>query len=72
MTNEITARRLWLKPAQGLTVIDPETGKPLSADGDLVTISKYWRRRLNDGDVVETAPPATKAPAAAHKPKKEA
>lgn len=72
MTNETTARRLWLKPAQGLTVIDPETGKPLPAEGDLVAISKYWRRRLNDGDVVETAPYAPKAPAAAHKPKKEA
>ena len=68
---EITYRREWLKPATGLTVIDPETGKPLAAEGDLVVMTKYWRRRLNDGDVFKTTPPTDKA-AAFKKSKKEA
>lgn len=60
---ELEYRRLWLKPATGLTVINPETGKPLPAEGDLVAVSKYWRRRLNDGDVIETGMPQKNAPA---------
>jgi len=44
---------LYLKPADGLTVIDPATGKALPAEGMPVESSLYWMRRLREGDVTE-------------------
>jgi hypothetical protein len=55
-------RHVWLKPADGLAVVDPETGKNLPPEGALVENSKYWRRRLKDGDVLEAAAPVSSAP----------
>jgi Protein of unknown function (DUF2635) len=44
-----------LKPAPGLQVRSPGTGRVLPADGEEVEMSSYWHRRLRDGDVVEVA-----------------
>lgn len=51
-------RELYVKPAAAVTVINPETGHPISSEGAAVPNNKYWRRRLNDGDVTEATPPA--------------
>lgn len=53
----------WVKPAAGLTITDPETGKTLPAEGDEVLWGSWWQRRFNDGDIVETNEKAVKAAA---------
>lgn len=59
----ITERHLFVKAADGLCIVDPATGKAIDHDGAFVPNSKYWRRRLEDGDVIETAMPgAAKKP----------
>lgn len=51
---------LHLTPATGLRVIDPATGQPLPAQGKVVHGNDvYWRRRLNDGEVTESASNST-------------
>lgn len=61
MKEHITERHLFVKAADGLCIVDPATGKPIADDGAFVPNSKYWRRRLQDGDVIEAAMPgATK------------
>ncbi|MCW5666479.1 MAG: DUF2635 domain-containing protein [Piscinibacter sp.] len=49
-----------VKPADGLTVLDPETRQPLPAEGATVANTTYWARRLRDQDVV-LLPPVLKA-----------
>ncbi len=50
-------KQLFVKPARnGLIVRDPQTGKPLSAEGEQKPDTTYWRRRLRDGDVVASTP----------------
>lgn len=47
-----------LQPSsEGLLVLFPETRRPLSPQGEEVTLTTYWRRRLRSGDVVEVAAP---------------
>lgn len=46
---------LFLKPAEGRRV-RREDGPPLDADGETVSPSPYWARKLADGDVVEARP----------------
>lgn len=53
------AKPLYLKPAEGRRV-RREDGPLLDPDGELVSASPYWERRLADGDVEVT----TKAKAA--------
>ncbi len=43
---------LHIKPVSGLTVRDPETYKPLEAEGEVKPRNAFWLRRLKDGDVV--------------------
>lgn len=44
-------------PLNGLAVVDPDTNRPLPAEGAEVVWSTYWQRRLNDGDIsVKEAP----------------
>lgn len=52
--------RFYLKPGDGLKVVDPDTGEPLPADGADVPKTPYWLRRLRDGDVTRTARPKTR------------
>lgn len=51
---------MFVKPAAGRVVRDPETYTPLPEAGREVPRSQYWMRRLRDGDVetVEENPPA--------------
>jgi hypothetical protein len=52
---------MFVKPAAGLMVPDPERQNCLPADGDDVPDTEYWRRRLSDGDVIAAKTPrATK------------
>lgn len=44
---------LYLKPAPGVTVRDPETLQPLAEKGERKPRTTYWLRRLKDGDVTE-------------------
>ena len=49
---------VFIKPARpGLVIRDPQSGLPLPPDGKAVVPDAFWRRRLADGDVVETKPP---------------
>lgn len=51
---------LFVKPAPGLQVRDPQTHDPLPAEGAEVPRTIYWLRRLRDGDVTEVQPKKTK------------
>lgn len=46
-----------VKPAKGLTVLKPD-GRKLAAEGETVTRTSFWLRRLQDGDVIEVKPAA--------------
>lgn len=47
--------RRFIKPAEGLTLRDPATGRVLPPHGAAVTWdASFWERRLNDGDVTPT------------------
>lgn len=59
--------RRFLKPADGLKVRNPDRGGHLKPEGDWVQDSSFWRRRLRDGDVIETTPPAPSKAAAEKK-----
>lgn len=54
----IKDRELFVKPATGVSVVNPDTGLPIPPEGACVPNDKYWRRRLNDGDVTEAVQPA--------------
>jgi len=41
-----------IKPKEGIKILNPATGRILSAEGELVDLSTYWRRRIKDGDVL--------------------
>jgi hypothetical protein len=56
----MTDTKIHIKPAPGKVVIDPETRKSLAADGDTVTSSTYWLRRVADGDVIQLDAPSPK------------
>ena len=48
---------MWVKPAPGLKVRDPETKDYLPAEGREVNdFNLYFVRRLRDGDVVRFTP----------------
>lgn len=62
---------MFVKPAPGLVVRDPQTRVQLPESGRDVPEISYWLRRLRDGDVVEATtptPPAAKAVAPDPKP----
>lgn len=52
---------MYLFPAQGRTVADPDRGDQLPAEGREVQFTQYWQRRVADGDVIEGQRP-TEAP----------
>lgn len=49
-----------VKPKPGLTVRKPD-GSKLQADGERVSRTSFWIRRLQDGDVTEIKPAAKAA-----------
>lgn len=55
----------YLKPAPGALVRDPVTMIPLDAEGEWKPMLSYWHRRVRQGDVVESSPPAAQAAPAA-------
>lgn len=52
---------MFVKPAPGLKVPDPDTFVPLPAEGRDVPDNTYWRRRLRDGDVIAVEEDASTA-----------
>lgn len=53
---------MFLKPAPGRSVPDPERGGLLIEGGRNVELTQYWLRRLEDNDVIEADPePEAKA-----------
>lgn len=46
-------RKIFIKPADGLRIKDPETFQVLAKEGEYKTHSTYWQRRILDGDVLE-------------------
>lgn len=56
--------RIFIKPRDGLKVVDPATGQRLAPGGEWKDKSMHWLRRLADQDVVETTPTAPDTPAA--------
>ncbi len=55
---------MYLIPAQGRAVADPDRGDNLPAEGREVQHTQYWQRRVADGDVSEGQRP-TEADASA-------
>lgn len=49
--------RKFLKAAEGRAVRRPEDGTPWPEAGDWAELTLFIRRRLDDGDLVEAAPP---------------
>ena len=47
----------FLKPAPGMKVRLENATRHLLAEGESVTMSAYWRRRIKDGDVTDAKPP---------------
>ena len=56
--------KILIKAQPGRRVKDPLSLQLLAADGELKPDNVFWRRRLNDGDVVEikAAPKAKSKP----------
>jgi len=51
---------MWVKPAPGLKVHDPDTKQLLPETGiEVPDDSIIWNKILNDGDVVKFSPPLT-------------
>lgn len=61
------SQRLFLKPAEGRTVRRESDGEPWLAEGDWAERTRFVRRRLADGDLIETTPPKPVKPAADEK-----
>ncbi len=60
--------KIW--PAPGRRVRDPATGRPLGRRGAEVPDTAFWRRRLDDGDVLDHEPPTPAKPARQPRPPK--
>jgi hypothetical protein len=55
-------RTIFVRPAPGIRIADPQTGDYLPERGATVPRSGFWLRRLEDGDVTEGPGPAADAP----------
>lgn len=49
--------KTYLIPGTGLVIIDPLTKKRLPEEGALISMTTYWQRRINQGDVTIGTPP---------------
>lgn len=54
---------IFIKPAPGCLIRDPDTMKPLALEGEEKPFTPFWCRRLDDGDVVVVEKAAEVAPA---------
>lgn len=45
---------IFVKPNAGAVVVNPATNRVIPESGELVTADKYIRRRIKDGDLVQT------------------
>lgn len=54
---------MFVRPAEGLRVRDPDLRDHLPPEGREVPDSAYWTRRLRDGDVIAGPAPAPAATA---------
>lgn len=54
------SKTLYLKPAPGRSVDQPDTLQPWPAEGMETASTLFVRRRLKDGDLVEAERPAAK------------
>lgn len=61
---------MFVKPAPGKRVRDPQSRQHIPAEGmEVSATDTYWVRRLQDGDVVVVKPAAKAAPTPAPKAK---
>jgi len=44
---------MFIKPKAGLKIRHPKSKLFLQEEGEEVLLNTFWRRRLNDGDVIE-------------------
>ncbi|HHZ4111631.1 TPA: DUF2635 domain-containing protein, partial [Escherichia coli] len=44
---------IFIKPAPGCLIRDPDTMRPLAQEGEEKPFTPFWCRRLDDGDVIE-------------------
>ena len=51
-----------LKPKKGLLVRRPDTQAFLKEEGESVTLTTFWRRRIADGDVIEAGKAKVETP----------
>lgn len=60
---------IFVKPKNGILIKRPDNGRFLKPEGETVPKNSFWRRRLNDGDVLETraSEPVKAAPKHAQK-----
>ena len=49
---------MYVKPAPGLSIRDPDLKDLLPASGRFVPDTDYWLRRVRDNDVIEAEAPA--------------
>lgn len=54
---------MFVKPADGLVIPDPDRYDTLPAEGRDVPASDFWLRRLRDDDVMAAEPPVEVQPA---------
>lgn len=47
---------IFIVPAEGMKIRNPQTGKHLNAEGEKVVLSSYWSRCLLSGDVTKSKP----------------
>ena len=45
---------IFIKPKNGLKILRPDNGRFLRPEGEKVPNTTFWRRRIFDGDVIET------------------
>jgi hypothetical protein len=60
-------KTIYIKPGKGMTIPDPETGKPIGPDGAFVPNNSLYRRFIKRGEAEKASPPRAKSTTA--KPK---
>ncbi|HBS22705.1 MULTISPECIES: DUF2635 domain-containing protein [Thalassospira] len=58
---------IYIKPGKGMTIPDPETGKPIGPDGAFVPNSSLYRRFIKRGEAEKATPPRAKSTTAKSK-----